>query len=646
MLIRRNEPPVQLLIPKTVQPIQKLDYRAPATSKKLHAVSESVQKLREGIKKQYLESQGSLIGNILNGNIEEDTKRNALLDQLIEKEPKLGPLLKTSDVMKMLDTKKLTDEQARKLSIMQNFQMRNLAIYAMLSDTKKEELALLIARKEIELMKANADMNPPAGGPPLAPQPDPGEHSVAEEFYRLAQIADGSGPEVQQQVANTIENNTEVVAQQLGQATSSRQAEQQQQIAPDRIIENVEKEIEKYRDVAEKEKKYLGISAIQFLSMDQETKVNNVDKYVKLLSHFLRVYAFRGERIQLASKEFSQRTVMEFLSPWIPSDQKPSPEDYLKQYNALKNDTFFEAIATLFADAESDPEFYQVPQIPTAEVQQKVQQKSKGKEKEEPRRSMRLGKKPPANEREQKEKKKEEIEDKGKSGSKTKMDKTTKDLEDELLTQFYTDIGKELADVIGFSAKGVIEDTELQVKIELPNYYKVLSILKNIYETYGMKPGNKHLTSKAWSLLQGEFRIILAFHSPKTNLKPKDDRYNDARKFIETTNLSSALKADIKSITDKLIRLATELSPYINDPNNKNIKTARGLKSKKRGQGIQVYTNKDDLLRRLKVLLGECQAGNNSKKVRNEIAQLADKLKEMKVIKASIYNGIYAKYVR
>ena len=531
MLIRRNDPYVKLLIPKTVQPIQKLDYKAPSTSKKLHAVADSVKKLREGIKEQYLASQGSLIGNILNGNIEEDTKRNTLIDSLVDKNPKLGPLLKTNDVMKMLDTKKLTDEQARKLSIMQNFQIRNLAIYALLSDAKKEELALLIARQEIALMKANADVNPPARGPPLAPQPvpqhpvpqpvpqhppqpdvpepaqhrqpdvelpthfDPSEHPVAKEFVILDQKALGAGPEVQQQVAKTIENNTGVVAQQLGQATSSRQAEQQQQ-------------------------------------------------------------------------------------------------------------------------PEEEP------------AQKKARSRSKSKTGEKPAEEKPAEEKPRSR-------------SKSKTGEK-QLDKNTQTLENSLLAENYKKVGKELSDAIGFSAEGVIEDTAQQIKVEKPTiYFNILHFLSKIYETYMTKPA----LAKNWADIQTRFKTILAYKCVKTkNEKVSEGDYDEAKRWIKT-NVSDKHSELVKTKIQDLEEYAERLNSNTGDPNSNNIKIARGLKSKKSGQGIQVYTNKNDMLRRLKVLIGERQAGNNNKTVRNEIAQLADKLKEMKVIKASIYNAIYAKYV-
>lgn len=71
--------------------------------------------------------------------------------------------------------------------------------------------------------------------------------------------------------------------------------------------------------------------------------------------------------------------------------------------------------------------------------------------------------------------------------------------------------------------------------------------------------------------------------------------------------------------------------------------TASSSAKTKRGEGIIAYKKPADLAERLKVLIGQMAAGNDGKNIKNDIATIADELKDIKAISAKTYKAIYKK---
>ena len=59
----------------------------------------------------------------------------------------------------------------------------------------------------------------------------------------------------------------------------------------------------------------------------------------------------------------------------------------------------------------------------------------------------------------------------------------------------------------------------------------------------------------------------------------------------------------------------------------------------KKGKGLKILTNKQ-MLNRLPVLLAQIQAGNNSKKLRNELRQISYSLYRSKALTKTVYNNL------
>ena len=62
-------------------------------------------------------------------------------------------------------------------------------------------------------------------------------------------------------------------------------------------------------------------------------------------------------------------------------------------------------------------------------------------------------------------------------------------------------------------------------------------------------------------------------------------------------------------------------------------------KNESSGSGLKILTNKQ-MLNRLPILLAQIQAGNSSKKLKNEIRQILYSLYRSKVLTKTVYNNL------
>ena len=64
-----------------------------------------------------------------------------------------------------------------------------------------------------------------------------------------------------------------------------------------------------------------------------------------------------------------------------------------------------------------------------------------------------------------------------------------------------------------------------------------------------------------------------------------------------------------------------------------------GSDTNKKGEGLKILTNKQ-MLNRLVILLTQIQAGNNSKKSKNELRQILYSLYRSKALTKTVYNNL------
>ena len=129
---------------------------------------------------------------------------------------------------------------------------------------------------------------------------------------------------------------------------------------------------------------------------------------------------------------------------------------------------------------------------------------------------------------------------------------------------------------------------------------------------------------------------------------------HDKEKLTELTNQQSELVNTLKRLGarkkhDETLNVDHKSLQKYNEAmktilaNHSMIKKTKSSTSTSTGKGVKnriYYTNPKQLTQRLSVLVGEVQAGNNSKSIKNEIADIAHHLYKKKTIKKKEYRSI------
>ena len=129
--------------------------------------------------------------------------------------------------------------------------------------------------------------------------------------------------------------------------------------------------------------------------------------------------------------------------------------------------------------------------------------------------------------------------------------------------------------------------------------------------------------------------------------KDKMEEFGEQKKSLENTvkTIASRSKHDV-SLRQDLQNLQQLNKAYNTIKQNKELikkTTSSTSTSTSTGKGVKsriYYTNPKELVQRLEVLVGEVQAGNKSKRIKNEIADIAHHLYKKKVIKKAQYRNI------
>ena len=124
--------------------------------------------------------------------------------------------------------------------------------------------------------------------------------------------------------------------------------------------------------------------------------------------------------------------------------------------------------------------------------------------------------------------------------------------------------------------------------------------------------------------------------------KDKMDEFGVQKKSLENMvkTIASRSRHDV-SLQQDLQNLQQLNKAYNRIKQNKEL--LKKPTSTSTGKGVKsriYYTNPKELVQRLEVLVGEVQAGNKSKRIKNEIADIAHHLYKKKVIKKAQYRNI------
>jgi len=128
----------------------------------------------------------------------------------------------------------------------------------------------------------------------------------------------------------------------------------------------------------------------------------------------------------------------------------------------------------------------------------------------------------------------------------------------------------------------------------------------------------------------------VAFDEDK--MKDLSNQKKNLEYILKTVGSQSRHNRELKDDLDNLRKYNKAMKTILS--NQASIKKST---SSSTGKGIKnriYYTNPKELIQRLKVLVGEVQAGNNSKHNKNEIADISHHLYKKKIIKKKDYRDI------
>lgn len=134
--------------------------------------------------------------------------------------------------------------------------------------------------------------------------------------------------------------------------------------------------------------------------------------------------------------------------------------------------------------------------------------------------------------------------------------------------------------------------------------------------------------------------IINEIASDKNKLSEYKIQKKELENMLQTLGSRSRYNKELKKDLKELQKYNKTLKDIFKYPSaiKKSTSTSTGKGVKNR----IYYTNPKELGQRLNVLIGEVQAGNNSKRIKNEIADISHHLYKKKAIKKKEYKNILA----
>ena len=132
------------------------------------------------------------------------------------------------------------------------------------------------------------------------------------------------------------------------------------------------------------------------------------------------------------------------------------------------------------------------------------------------------------------------------------------------------------------------------------------------------------------------YDIVQEIASGKANYGDLENQQKQVGKLVKKLARESGRNPELKPKKEAFQKYNATLKEILAnyDSFKKSTFTGKGVKNR------IYYTNPKQLTQRLNVLIGEVQAGNNSKHIKNEIADIAHHLYKKKIIKKKEYRNI------
>ena len=150
---------------------------------------------------------------------------------------------------------------------------------------------------------------------------------------------------------------------------------------------------------------------------------------------------------------------------------------------------------------------------------------------------------------------------------------------------------------------------------------------------------NKQITDEETDINDDLFNKYFKFQRPNFNMLMLLNKTNDTEKNNKLVNLINSGLKDIKEDIKKIYEVEIE-----NEDPESIVKIVEKIlkfnkQNQQKEQGIKILTP-NQMLNRLPIALDQLQAGNNSKKLKNEIRQLLYSLYRSKNMTKQVYNNL------
>ena len=217
------------------------------------------------------------------------------------------------------------------------------------------------------------------------------------------------------------------------------------------------------------------------------------------------------------------------------------------------------------------------------------------------------------------------------------------------ITQLLKEIGREK----GGLSKGPKAKEKNVEKIEqltndlktIQKYRKRISVIPEGLKTVGSGGRYKQPKRNAYKIHDGGYGGLV-IDLPRLFNEMKLNVFRGGKLLYQSDADKSLINLLTKRYNPKIkyslnaVRIFNDLNTLANMPKHRS-----SGKSRMVGSSVTYYNNANDLVDRMKILIGSMAAGNNSPLIRNDLSQINDELLRINAIDRSLHEKFFKKYL-
>ena len=217
------------------------------------------------------------------------------------------------------------------------------------------------------------------------------------------------------------------------------------------------------------------------------------------------------------------------------------------------------------------------------------------------------------------------------------------------ITQLLKEIGREkggLSKGVKAREKNVEKIEQLTNEIKtIQKYQKRISVIPDGLQTIGKGVKYKQPKRNAYKIQDGGYGGLV-IDLPKLFNEMKVFAYRGGKLMYQSDADKSLVNLLTKRFNPKTkysinaVRIFNDLNTLANMPKHKSSGKSRMI-----GSSVSYYNNANELVDRMKILIGSIAAGNNSPVLKNDLSQIIDELLKINAIDRSLHKKFYQKYL-